>query len=315
MVTRPQLSNGGFGTAFVMIAAFWALACGDAMAPPLESLGRFGHSALRRSADAATSSKLGGGTTEVRKPGASCPPSPVALEDLRRGCPSGMARIDGGRLVRPETGIDAPIATYCLDARPVTAADYESCVGSGKCSADLVGVAFEAPSGLDEHCAWGRADMCDFPMNCVSWQQAREYCGSRSLRLPTEGEWRWAWQNGDARTPLPSSSKLPLPGEACVRERDPAAFRWSCRVFTHPRVTNRFGVTDLLGNVVEWIAEANDGTREPYIDGGSGWRYLRLDNNNPVVGSLKLVPSDRGLYVGFRCASDYSDDGSSSSQR
>jgi len=86
-------------------------------------------------------------------------------------------------------------------------------------------------------------------------------------------------------------------------------------VFTHPRVTNRFGVTDLLGNVVEWIAEANDGTREPYIDGGSGWRYLRLDNNNPVVGSLKLVPSDRGLYVGFRCASDYSDDGSSSSQR
>lgn len=315
MVSRERHANVGLGAAFTLLASWSALACGDAGAPHIESLARFGHLALGRCADVASFSEAGGGTTEVRKPGASCPPSPVGLEKLRRGCPSGMARIEGGRLVRPEAGIDAPIAAYCLDVRPVTAADYESCVSSGECSAHLVGMISKEPSEYHEHCAWGRADMCDFPMNCVSWQQAGQYCGSRSLRLPTEGEWRWAWQNGDARTPLPSSSKLPLPGEACVRQPDPAPVRWSCRVFTHPKVTNRFGVTDLLGNVVEWIAEANDGTREPYIDGGSGWRYLWLAKNNPVVGSMGLDPRDRALSVGFRCASDYSDDASSSSQR
>src|ERR1035441_8899437 len=63
------------------------------------------------------------------------------------------------------------LSAYSIDSSPVSAADYQRCVASGKCT---------APS-----CTSATTD----PVTCVDQSQAQAYCASVGSRLPTEDEW------------------------------------------------------------------------------------------------------------------------------
>lgn len=68
-----------------------------------------------------------------------------------------------------------PIDAYSIDAAPVTIADYQRCIASGKCTQPSCG------GGIHEA-----------RVTCVDVKQATAYCASVSARLPTEDEWEHA---------------------------------------------------------------------------------------------------------------------------
>lgn len=119
-----------------------------------------------------------------------------------------------------------------------------------------------------------------FPVAGVSWYEAAAYAEWAGKRLPTVFHW-----NRVAYTV--ASSRMVPPSNLSGKELLPAGSTKS---------VNRFGVTDLAGNVREWVWNASDGGRSRYILGG-GW-------NDPdyAFSDAYAQPSfDRSPTNGFRC--------------
>ena len=79
------------------------------------------------------------------------------------------------------------MSTYWLDQHEVTNRQYRQCMESGGC----------APP--KDHSAYNDETRADHPVTNVTWTQARNYCGWRGKRLPTEAEWEKAARGIDAR--------------------------------------------------------------------------------------------------------------------
>ena len=151
------------------------------------------------------------------------PSYPLPPNDPR--CPPGMAYIRGGtghlledsELVPdpPMVGIlrlapkakqrvlDVDIAPFCMDWNEVTVADYEGCVAAGRCP---------TPTGTDlsKGCNYGDPTRRFHPMNCLSWNDNKHYCVAQAKRLPSEDEWEYAAQAGEAHHRYPWGDKYPL---------------------------------------------------------------------------------------------------------
>jgi formylglycine-generating enzyme required for sulfatase activity len=232
-------------------------------------------------------------------------------------CPAGLVRIAGGPLFAPanptEPGADPAqdadaareprIAPFCLGRTEVTVAEFESCVDAKACDpaageydlrqAHVEPAANQAAGDVAQPCNSGRAGRENYPINCVSFQQAQRYCAWRGGRLPSQAEWEYA---AEEITPDPQESH---PG--------------TLPVGSFPAGGNPEGVLDLLGNVSEWTT-GHVGLRSsgPGDDGTRLQLYAVLGGGLPPgasrIGShasrLYLNANARGRNVGVRCAFD-----------
>ena len=147
------------------------------------------------------------------------------------------------------------------------------------------------------------------PVESTKWDDARKYCESVGMRLPTEAEWEYAARAGTTES----------------RYGDIDAIAWHSLILNGPgRMThaeevgqkqaNRWGLYDMLGNVWEWVddwwgkylvVDATDprgpaaGTYKAIRGGGYGYSspYIRASHRS----ALPLADSSPNL-VGFRCA-------------
>jgi formylglycine-generating enzyme required for sulfatase activity len=138
----------------------------------------------------------------------------------------------------------------------------------------------------------------------VSFAEAKAYCESRGLRLPTEDEWI-------AAAAGPSARRYPWGDTGAVCRR--AAWGLATgpcatgsvngpagpdSVGAHPDGRTPLGVEDLAGNVAEWTTSP----KGPVVHGGSWASALATELR--TWSTLEVDPGVHDARVGVRCASD-----------
>ncbi len=256
--------------------------------------------------------------------------APVAGDRQDSRCPAGMIYVAAGefdmgsneeypRDLAAECGLDptgakdrvlgwrpahrVKLSAYCIDRYEVTVARYRACVTAGKCT---------QPGGAckpdDCERTFGRAEKDEFPVNFVSFDQARHFCTSMipGGNLPSEAQWEYAakgdtsnvypWGSGPAGRRLACGDVLPPPlgqaeqmlaagfgeGSDCFPNVKPKAHgAWPVGSAAAGR--SPVGAYDMAGNVMEWVLDS--------LDGGF---YARSPRHDPVNATRGLDGVVRG---------------------
>jgi eukaryotic-like serine/threonine-protein kinase len=293
-------------------------------------------------------------------PLAAAPPvaSPAPSAPASPSCPAGMVMLEGGQMFLGSTDEDlgedvrpphkVTISSYCLDQKEVTTKDYLGCVDRGGCLREPVRVDFD---GLEAHQAEHYAALCnatktnhgDHPINCVNWDNARNYCESKGgrlpeggARLPTEAEWEYAARGSGQRSypwgdETPGPKRLNACGDECIAwlkasnlavhgQMYPGddGFPATAPVGSFADGASSAGILDLAGNVWEWTAdwygayEETSGATDPRgpesgterVVRGGGFNGLKPSWAKPAY-RWKTRPDTRSHGIGFRCAKSH----------
>lgn len=111
----------------------------------------------------------------------------------------------------------------------------------------------------------------DYPVDSVSWLDARGYCKKMGLRLPSEAEWEYAARGGTQTEFYWGNKVTGKEGNFCdstcemnIREpRVSDGFRHTAPVGSFP--PNPFGLHDMSGNVSEWVQDWLDVEKNYYM--------------------------------------------------
>lgn len=192
-------------------------------------------------------------------------------------------------------GREVRLHAFQIARTEVTQDQYAACIQAGHCS----------PPACDWQCA-----QTSYPARCITWSDANTFCRWLGMRLPTEAEWEKAARGTDGRK-YPWGNNEPTCAlvnmEGCGDEAD--------AVDEHPLGASPYGLTDMAGNMVEFVqdwysatyyatAPSTDppgpasGTR--HVGRGGGYRslphWLRASSRD------WYDLTDQGLRLGFRCA-------------
>jgi len=217
-----------------------------------------------------------------------------------------------------ETGRRVYVDGFSIDKTEVTVAAYRRCVKAGACTPPETTTVMTPSS-----CTWGHQRMDAYPINCVNWFQAKQYCDWRGKRLPREPEWEKAargedgrkypwgdqgfdetskrWANiadEEARHPQAAPGGGPrYPQISYIAEGYHDGFSATAPVGSFPDGASVYGAQDMSGNVWEWVWDETTGGRG--MRGGS-WAdapaYVRSSHR------ASHDPKDATVYLGFRCA-------------
>jgi formylglycine-generating enzyme required for sulfatase activity len=261
-------------------------------------------------------------------------------------CPAGMVPVPGGPFYM---GIDeaqalpfekpqhqVTLSPFCIDITEVTVEAYRACSDAGKCP--------RAPKNntwpkITKHEQDIYAPLCNMdapgrdkhPINCVDWDMATNYCEKQGKRLPSSAEWELAVRGPDGRIypwgdEKPDANHLNACGKECQRwgkehgeilktmHEEDDGYPTTAPVGSFPRGRSRYGLDDVIGNVMEWVHDWNGpyskeaqtnplgpetGT-ERVIRGGA-WNAGDSVWVRPSF-RFKFPPETRSHGIGFRCA-------------
>jgi serine/threonine-protein kinase len=187
---------------------------------------------------------------------------------------------------------------FWIDRAEVTKAQYQQCVDAMKCAAPGC-----SGTGKGDH-----------PVVCVSWHDAVNYCAWAERRLPTEVEWEKAARGTDGRR-YPWGNDAPDCTRANYRGKDGGCVGETTAVGSYPSGTSPYGVLDMAGNVLEWVADwygenyyASSAAQNPEGPASGQYRVLRGGTWNNFQRGVRAagrsggVPEDLSYDIGFRCA-------------
>ncbi len=133
---------------------------------------------------------------------------------------------------------------FWMDETEVTNAMYIKCMDAGTC---------EKPSSTH----YEYMSLANHPVVHVSWQDAQAYCEWAGGRLPTEAEWEKAARGGLDGKKYPWGNDVAV----CNQSAENAAQFVRCNGHTVPVGSfnaNGYGLYDMAGNVLEWVADWYD---------------------------------------------------------
>jgi formylglycine-generating enzyme required for sulfatase activity len=183
---------------------------------------------------------------------------------------------------------------------------FFSRVGEGK--PGLTYLDWKKPAGGKDKAP---ADTSAFPVENVSWEEAREFCAKlshreeekkrgRAYRLPSEAEWEYACRGGAPAYQVfhlgasLSSRQANFNGHLpCGGAAEGIFLGRTCKVGSYQK--NRFGLYDMHGNVWEWCAD--------WYGADSYGSSPRSDPTGPSKGVGRVVRGGGWVSEGSRCRS------------
>jgi tetratricopeptide (TPR) repeat protein/formylglycine-generating enzyme required for sulfatase activity len=111
------------------------------------------------------------------------------------------------------------------------------------------------------------AESARWPVVCVAWHGADEYCRAQGKRLPLEVEWELAAKGAENR-PFPWGDDPPRQDGVAFDLRDGAQVHPRA-VGDSPQDVSPDGVHDLGGNVAEWVEDQRGDLAQKTLRGGS----------------------------------------------
>lgn len=261
-------------------------------------------------------------------------------------CPDGMAKIPGGDFYM---GLDSTIALpmerpqhqvtlspYCVDVTEVTVEAYRACSDAGRCpragtTVEWPGVTAAERKTFGPLCNIDDPGRDRHPINCVDWEMADNFCKKADKRLPTSAEWEFAVRGPDGRLypwgdEPPNANHLNACGKECVAwgrahgevftamHAEDDGFPTTAPVGSFPKGRSRYGLDDVIGNVMEWVRDWDGAyTKQPERDPsgpaagtervirGGAWNAGEMVWVRPSF-RFKFKPETRSHGVGFRCA-------------
>jgi formylglycine-generating enzyme required for sulfatase activity len=203
------------------------------------------------------------------------------------------------------------LSAHFLDAYEVTVGRYRACVDAGMCASPL------PSAGASATCAYSAepGDHEIWPVNCVTWEQARLFCKWDGRRLPREAEWEfgarglsdraypWGIDKSCDRAVLARYAGGPCSGNGAPMP-----------VGSLESGASPEGIFDLAGNAAEWVSDwAGSYPSAPQTDpsgpAGGAVKILRggsWDNGwsaGLAYARTSMDPGAKGSW-GFRCARD-----------
>lgn len=158
----------------------------------------------------------------------------------------------------------------------------------------------------------------DRPVVGVTWQAADAYCRWVSKRLPSEAEWEKAARGTDNRT-YPWGNEEPT-FKLANHNKPVFANRYSegvRPVDSYEAGKSPYGIYGMAGNVSEWVADwygeesyATSPESNPKGPSRGTQKVMRGGSFGDPAAALKSAsressfPSDKGPFVGIRCAQD-----------
>ena len=278
---------------------------------------------------------------------ASAAPAPSAAVPAP-SCPEGSAKIPAGQYFQGSDAKEAAdnekpshnvtLNAFCMDLYETTAKQYKACSDVGKCRRPSNEVEWPKITPADRKlysplCTFGKPELDEHPINCVSFAMAETYCQAQGKRLPTEAEWEYATRGPDGRI-YPWGDDPPTPkhlnacGTECVAwgQKHGVAFTalypgddgypTTAPVGKFEAGRSRFGPYDVAGNVWEWVADwyapytpdaktnpKGPDTGDKKVIRGGAWNGSFTTWLRPSF-RYAQDPSALSYGIGFRCVAD-----------
>jgi formylglycine-generating enzyme required for sulfatase activity len=208
----------------------------------------------------------------------------------------------------------------------VTVTQYKACVTASVCTVPL----FEGDCSAASYGNW-EAGRNGHPVNCVTWQQAIDFCAWIGGRLPSEAEWEYAARSGGQDIDYPWGDITATCTYAVMYEGGSGCNTGHTMAACSKTVGNTDqGLCDMAGNVWEWVQDVYHGSYNcDYYPGadncglggvapldGSAWEgggSSRVVRSGSLGGAavhlrtafrdyVELTDFHGGSGLGFRCA-------------
>jgi formylglycine-generating enzyme required for sulfatase activity len=162
--------------------------------------------------------------------------------------------------------------------------------------------------GKDQVKGISDADLRQFPVDCVSWEDAQEFLrrlntnepnGGWTYRLPTEAEWEYACREGAAsKEECSHDFYLDQPSDTLSSSQANFGNNLGRTSKVGSYRPNQLGICDLHGNVWEWCEDSHGGGSGRVLRGGC-WYYDASSCRAayPYNGAPSARRSDLGLRV------------------
>jgi len=194
------------------------------------------------------------------------------------------------------------LSAFQMDKYEVSVSKYKNCVDANTCTKPIT-------NSTNKLCNYGSFSRLEHPVNCITWQQARDYCSFEGKHLPSEAQWELAATGSKKYRVYPWGNKTPSCDYSVIYDKSAGCNRNRTSIVgSKENGRSVYSIYDLAGNVWEWCEDTYD---KNY--------YSTSPANNPLntaSGEYKVVRGGsfdfkklsmlRNKYRGFAIAEKFS---------